>query len=123
MFTNNTFVNVLAASNVWFNCGTITKATVTGNLLYMVADKLMENNQSILNSANALITGGTIENNIFYTGQEKSYMAIYGGKDKWFEGVKEITKLTSDPFAGGTFDLDNGKFIPAAEYTSYGAQR
>lgn len=123
VFTNNTFVNVLAASNVWFNCGTITKATVTGNLLYMAADKLMENNQSILNSANALITGGTIENNIFYTGQEKSYMAIYGGKDKWFEGVKEITKLTSDPFAGGTFDLSNGKFIPAAEYASYGAQR
>lgn len=123
VFTNNTIVNVLAASNVWFNCGTITKATVTGNLLYMAADKLMENNQSILNSANALITGGTIENNIFYTGQEKSYMAIYGGKDKWFEGVKEITKLTSDPFAGGTFDLANGKFIPAAEYASYGAQR
>ena len=123
VFTNNTFVNVLAASNVWFNCGTITKATVTGNLLYMAADKLMENNQSILNSANALITGGTIENNIFYTGQEKSYMAIYGGKDKWFEGVKEITKLTSDPFAGGTFDLSAGKFVPGSEYASYGAQR
>ena len=123
VFTNNTFVNVLAANNVWFNCGTITKATVTGNLLYMAADKLMENNQSILNSANALITGGTIENNIFYTGQEKSYMAIYGGKDKWFEGVKEITKLTSDPFVGGTFDLSTGKFVPGSEYASYGAQR
>ena len=123
VFTNNTFVNVLAGSNVWFNCGTITKATVTGNLLYMAADKLMENNQSILNSANALITGGTIENNIFYTGQEKSYMAIYGGKDKWFEGVKEITKLTSDPFTGGTFDLSAGKFVPGSEYASYGALR
>ena len=123
VFTNNTFVNVLAGSNVWFNCGTITNATVTGNLLYMAKDKVMENNQSILNSANALITGGTIENNIFYTGQEKSYMAIYGGKDKWFEGVKEITKLTSDPFAGGTFDLSAGKFVPGSDYASYGAQR
>jgi hypothetical protein len=94
---------------------------VTGNLLYMAADKLMENNQSILNSANALITDGTIENNIFYTGQEKSYMAIYGGKDKWFEGVKEITKLESDPFTSGKFDIANGVFTPSAEYASYSA--
>jgi hypothetical protein len=39
------------------------------------------------------------------------------------ELVLKITKLTSDPFAGGTFDLSAGKFVPGSEYASYGAQR
>lgn len=123
VFTDNTFVNVIAGNNVWFNCGNIQKATATGNIIYMAADKTMESNQSILNSATANIAEGTIDRNICYTGQERTFMAIYGGSEKWFEGVKEITKLESDPFTGGTFDLAAGKFIPAGEYTSYGAQR
>ena len=123
VFTNNTFVNVLAGNNVWFNCGTVNTTTITGNIMYMSSDKAMASNNSIVNSANALITGGTVSENISYTGQDKSFMAIYGGKEKWFDGVKEITKLESDPFEGGTFDLTNGKFVPAAAYASYGAQR
>ena len=123
VFTNNTFVNVLAGNNVWFNCGTVNTTTITGNIMYMSSDKAMASNNSIVNSANALITGGTVSENISYTGQDKSFMAIFGGKEKWFDGVKEITKLESDPFEGGTFDLANGKFVPGAEYTSYGAKR
>ena len=120
-FTNNTIVNVLAGNNTLFNCGTIVKGTVTENILFMSA--AITANMSILNSANAVMTGGTIKDNISYTGQTNSFMAIYGGKDKWFEGVEEITKLESDPFTGGTFDLAAGKFTPAAEYASYGAKR
>ena len=121
IFTNNTFVNIIAGNNTWFNCGTITKATATSNLI--LAKTALSANQSILNSANAVITGGTISQNICYTGQENTFMAIYGGKDKWFEGVEEITKLESDPFTGGTFDLANGRFTPAAAYATYGAKR
>ena len=121
IFTNNTFINVIAANKVWFNCGTIKQATVKDNLFY--TNKTLDDNHSVLNSKDATIEGGTIDNNICYTGQEKSFMAIWGGKDKWFDGVKEITKLDSDPFDGGTFDLANGKFVPAAAYASYGAQR
>ena len=121
VFTNNTFVNVAAGSNIWFNAGTIKNATVAGNLLFM--DKSLSNNISVLNSANAAVESGRIENNVCYTGQEKTFTAIYGGTSKWFEGVTEITKLTSDPFAGGTFDMTNGIFVPGAEYASYGATR
>ena len=83
----------------------------------------MANNISIVNSSKATIEGGSVQDNISYTGQTNSFMAIWGGKDNWFDGVKEITKLESDPFEGGTFDLTNGKFVPAAAYASYGAQR
>ena len=83
----------------------------------------LTNNICILNSANALITSGTIENNVCYTGQDKTFMAIYGGKDKWFAGVTEITKLESDPFAGGTFDSTTGTFVPNSEYAAFGATR
>ena len=86
-------------------------------------DKSLSNNISVLNSANAAVESGRIENNVCYTGQEKTFTAIYGGTSKWFEGVTEITKLTSDPFAGGTFDMTNGIFVPGAEYASYGATR
>ena len=123
VFTNNTLVNVPAMDNVFFNCGTITQGTVTKNLLYMGSDKTITSDQSILNSAKTPITGGNIADNICYTGQTKSFTAIYGGSEKWFEGVTEITKLTEDPFTGGTFDLTNGQFIPGAAYATYGATR
>lgn len=121
VFTNNTFVNVTAKDNVFFNCGTVANTTITGNLLFMNA--AMEANLSIVYSKNVNIKGGSVKDNICYTGQTNTFMAIYGGKDNWFEGVEEITKLEVDPFTGGTFDTDNGKFVPTAEYASYGAQR
>ncbi len=123
VFTNNTLVNVPAMDNVFFNCGTITQGTVTKNILYMGSDKTITSDQSILNSPKTPITGGDIADNICYTGQTKSFTAIYGGSEKWFEGVTEITKLTEDPFTGGTFDLTNGQFIPGAAYATYGATR
>lgn len=119
-FTNNTFVNV-KITDAYFNCGVIKNATITGNIFHMTAS--MANNISIVNSSKATIEGGSVQDNISYTGQTNSFMAIWGGKDNWFDGVKEITKLESDPFDGGTFDLANGKFVPAAEYASYGATR
>jgi hypothetical protein len=123
IFTNNTFVNVLAGNNVLFNCGTIKNTTITGNLFYMKKDIAISSNQSVVNSASTIIEGGQVNDNISYTGQTNTYMPIYGGKEKWFEGVKEFTKLESDPFEGGTFNVTDGKFVPAAAYASYGAQR
>ena len=119
-FTNNTFVNI-KITDAYFNCGVIKNTTITGNIFHMTAS--MANNISIVNSSKATIEGGSVQDNISYTGQTNSFMAIWGGKDNWFDGVKEITKLESDPFEGGTFDLANGKFVPAAAYASYGAQR
>ena len=119
-FTNNTLVNV-KITDAYFNCGVIKNATITGNIFHMTAS--MANNISIVNSSKATIEGGSVQDNISYTGQTNSFMAIWGGKDNWFDGVKEITKLESDPFEGGTFDLANGKFVPAAAYASYGAHR
>lgn len=121
VFTNNTFVNVTAKDNVFFNCGTVGNTTITGNLLYMTA--AMAANQSIVYSKNATITGGSVKDNIGYTGQEQKYMSIYGGKDNWFEGVEEITAISEDPFTGGTFKPEDGIFVPASTYAAYGAQR
>lgn len=118
--TNNTFVNV--QTDVYFNCGTIKTATIKNNIFFMSA--AMSGNMNVVKSANTKIEGGSILDNVCYTGQaDRSFMSIFGGKDNWFEGVKEITILESDPFTGGTFDLASGKFIPAAEHASYGAKR
>jgi hypothetical protein len=118
-FTNNTFVNVL--TDVYVNCGTIKTATINGNIFYMSA--AMTGNMNIVKSASAKIEGGNILDNVCYTGQANTFMSIFGGKDNWFEGVKEITKLESDPFTSGKFDIANGVFTPSAEYASYGAKR
>ena len=118
--TGNTFVNV--HTDVYFNAGIVKTATINGNIFYMTAT--MSGNMNVVKSASAQLEGGSILDNICYTGQaDKSFMSVYGGKENWFDGVKEITKLESDPFEGGTFDLANGKFVPSAEYTSYGAKR
>lgn len=118
--TNNTFVNV--QTDVYFNCGTIANATINGNIFYMTA--AMSGNMNVVKSATGPLVGGSILDNICYTGQaDRSFMSVFGGKDNWFEGVKEITILKADPFTGGTFDLASGKFVPAAEYASYGATR
>ena len=118
--TNNTFVNV--QTDVYFNAGTVKTATIKGNIFHMTAT--MSGNMNVVKSATAPLEGGSILDNICYTGQaDRSFMSVFGGKDNWFDGVKEITKLESDPFEGGTFDLANGKFVPAAAYASYGAQK
>ena len=118
--TNNTFVNV--QTDVYFNCGTIKTATIKNNIFFMSA--AMSGNMNVVKSANTKIEGGSILDNVCYTGQaDRSFMSIFGGKDNWFEGVKEIAKLESDPFTGGTFNVTDGKFVPAAAYASYGAKR
>ena len=117
--TGNTFVNV--HTDVYFNCGTVKTATIKNNIFYM--STAMSGNLNIVKSANAKIESGSILDNVCYTGQTNSFMSIFGGKDNWFEGVKEITKVESDPFIGGTFSIAEGKFVPAAEYASYGATR
>ena len=38
-------------------------------------------------------------------------------------GYKQIINSKEDPFAGGTFNVENGIFIPNSSYASYGAQR
>ena len=38
-------------------------------------------------------------------------------------GYKQIINSKEDPFAGGTFDVENGIFTPNSSYASYGAQR
>lgn len=120
VFTNNTLVNIVT-DGAYYNCGTIAKATMTGNIFYM--GTTISKNHNVLLSKNAAITGGSIKDNISYTGQSNNFMAIYGGSDNWFEGVEEIEILESDPFTGGTFNLTDGKFIPGGEYASYGAKR
>lgn len=117
--TGNTFVNV--QTDVYFNCGTIKTATIKNNIFFMSA--AMSGNMNVVKSANTKIEGGSILDNVCYTGQTNTFMSIYGGKDNWFEGVKEITKLESDPFTGGTFNVAEGKFVPAAAYATYGAKR
>ena len=115
VFTNNTIVNVLP-NNSFFNFGTIKKATVTDNIFF--ANVSIDKDQALLNSA--ALEGETINNNICYTGQENAFVALTSGSTG-FEGLNEFTKLSTNPFEGGTFNAPT--FIPNATYASYGAKR
>lgn len=59
-----------------------------------------------------------------------SWIAAYGGIDKWNASTEDITNLFSNsledennPFHGGEMDFETGKFIPNAEYSLYGARQ
>ena len=55
--------------------------------------------------------------------QVKHWQAFSGGMGNAFEGAVDVKKLTANPFEGGTFNLAEGKFIPNANYSGYGAKR
>ena len=68
-------------------------------------------------------TGAVYDNLGYVTGGASVCWKAANPNDLPLEGYKQIINSKEDPFAGGTFNVENGIFIPNSSYASYGAQR
>ena len=68
-------------------------------------------------------TGAVYDNLGYVTGGASVCWKAANPNDLPLEGYKQIINSKEDPFAGGTFNVENGIFIPNSTYASYGAQR
>lgn len=130
---NNTVTNVVIENNSFINVNTNTTNNITftvyakaiGNLTFrnnlFKAESIAANNGFIRSNE---ITGGTVQHNASYVANPNGFkVTIFHGNAASLDGAEELRILDSDPFAGGEFDIKNEIFVPAPEYSSYGAQR
>ena len=68
-------------------------------------------------------TGAVYDNLGYVMGGASVCWKAANPNDLPLEGYKQIINSKEDPFAGGTFDVENGIFTPNSSYASYGAQR
>lgn len=120
--TNNTFINawqsLSGGTPVFFSIGTVGNVKFSDNLIWASGTTTM--NANTLNLTN--ITGSTnIGTNILYNTTANGLNLFHSNSQK-VDGAS-LTTITDDPFAGGTFKLETGTFIPNSTYSSYGAQQ
>lgn len=119
VFKNNTFVNMKTQSNAsaYFTIKkdgeNVPTVDIQNNIFYStVADC---NEFLLRNSADA----GTCKDNVAYMGETGKTCHPFGNGTP--AGMTKFTQLTESPFA--SIDLENGKFVKADAYKSYGATR
>ncbi len=123
---NNTFINLHTGSTSAYGTvqvETLGDMTAEKNLVFTT----MEMAKSILfvRPTNYPADGSKIKDNVYYettADEAMKFQICFGGKNK-MPGSEDPTALTENPFDGGTFDLAGCKFVPAAAYAAYGAQR
>lgn len=115
---NNTFINMETSTTGMVYAAHLANISVKNNLFW--TNTIGKNNGIIFRPVTTSPTGTICTTNIVYKTMTYSWQMFFGGGLP-FEGAEELQPLTSDPFAGGTFDLTKGIFIPNAEYAEYGA--
>ena len=134
IFKNNSFINIWhssgAAIAAFFGYKSLSKVEIENNIIW--ADKAFTNNLSVFrhNTAEGSHPDGDIcRNNIIYSPNITAnniwmfFNNINTVIDNGFTDAQEIRRITDDPYAGGTFNLKNGVFVPNSTYSSYGATR
>lgn len=115
---NNTFINLETATTGMVYVDNLANVSVKNNIFW--TNTAGANNCIVFRPGTTSPSGTACLNNIVYKKMTHNWQMFYGGKTP-FEGMEQLNVLESDPFAGGTFDLANGIFIPNAEYSEYGA--
>lgn len=119
---NNTFVKVRLGDAGLLNIGKIENDFIFKNNLFWY-DYNITKDQYIINAAIAGPSAGEYNSNIVYnSGTSKKWNVYKPESTVTIEG-EDIKVIKDNPFEGGTFDLENGKFIPNADYKGYGATR
>lgn len=124
---NNTFINFICGSQPMVR-GRIEGAVVFRNLLLWsdVVDSSKAKNSYLLNVHSKTPSGLTFENLLKFDKGKDIPTNYWNGTIPSGYTQTKVEAASSDPFdvsAGATFDLDNGVFIPTAEYANYGAQQ
>lgn len=127
---NNTFINFVCNSQAMLR-GVIKGRVVFSNLLFWNnpndATKL---SSTLINTAKTPPVEVVFGDMLKFDANKDKVLSINfwnnkGNPDGYEQGKVENVAF-SDPFdvsAGATFDLENGVFIPTAEYANYGAQQ
>lgn len=127
---NNTFINFVCNSQAMLR-GVIKGRVVFSNLLFWNnpndATKL---SSTLINTAKTPPVEVVFGDMLKFDANKNKVLSINfwnnkGNPDGYEQGKVENI-ASSDPFdvsAGATFDLENGVFIPTAEYANYGAQQ
>ena len=119
--SNNTFVNYLGVNAyvVMNNAATI---GIDKNLIWSEAFSSSAYFLRLNLSGNS-VTFNLGDNCIYRNGATGSwvYISSAGYMPTNYEASPTVTMASSDPFADGTFDLENGIFIPGSSYSGYGS--
>lgn len=119
---NNTFINFLCASQSMVR-GRIEGAVTFRNLL-LWSNSATARNTTLLNVHSKTPSVITFENLLKFDKGEDITINYWSGTPPSGYTAEKVNAASSDPFdvsAGATFDLENGVFIPTAEYANYGA--
>lgn len=121
---NNTFINFICSSQ------SMVRGRIEGTVVFR--NLLLWSNSSILRSASLLNVQSktplvvTFENLLKFDKGEDITINYWSSTIPSGYTQTKVEAASSDPFdvsAGATFDLENGVFIPTAEYANYGAQQ
>ena len=121
---NNTFINFLCASQSMVR-GRIEGAVTFRNLL-LWSHSATARNTTLLNVHSKTPSVITFEKLLKFDKGEHITINYLSGTPPSGYTAEKVNAASSDPFdvsAGATFDLENGVFIPTAEYANYGAQQ
>lgn len=123
---SNTFINFICGSQPMVR-GRIEGAVIFRNLLLWsdVLDDSEAKNSYLLNVHSKTPSGLTFENLLKFDKNKQIQTNYWHSLPSGYTQTK-VEAASSDPFdvsAGATFDLENGVFIPTAEYANYGAQQ
>lgn len=111
---NNTFINMQTATTGYAYAVNIASISVKNNIFW--TNQEGTNDFVIVRPTN--VPTGTGTNNIGYKTNRK-WTLFYS--DKIPDGMDQITALETDPFEGGTFNINEGIFTPNGDYAQYGA--
>lgn len=122
---NNTLINIHTDTTFEVYANVISNVEMENNLVW--TDQTMSSNGGFVrakDTTNGWPTGTSCKNNAYWFGTNaNTWQAFWSGTRYAFSGAEEFVKLTENPFEGGTFNLAEGKFIPNANYSGYGAKR
>lgn len=121
---NNTFINFICSSQSMVR-GRIEGTVVFRNLLLWSNSKEART-ATLLNVQSKIPSGVTFENLLKFDKGEDITINYWSSTIPSGYTQTKVEAASSDPFdvsAGATFDLENGVFIPTAEYANYGAQQ
>ena len=123
---NNTFINFLCGSQPMIR-GNIRGTVIFRNLLlWSNTNDEKANTSYLLNVHSATPSVVTFENLLKFDKGKDIPTNYWNGTIPSGYTQTKVEAASSDPFdvsAGATFDLENGVFIPTAEYANYGAQQ
>lgn len=117
---NNTFVNYIGQPNGFINLTGAQQLDVQNNIFWAQDGYSVTAYMFRFYVITEVPSAMNVTNNIFYGLKSDDSWAMYH-KDTSCSTTVTVTRESTDPFAGGTFSLETGTFIPGSSYAGYGS--